>query len=184
MDDDDEWIDNSKIKKQVEIFESTKDDNLAIICSGVRIFRSTTEYKDMIIQRPKNLISLMLKGNVIFNSTVMTKKNIMTKIGGFDTNLSRGIDSDYCRRCVVSFNHDVYFMKDITTGVHIYGKDRITNIDNLNDIYIAFNTFRITISKFWFKILLHPRALFSRMYQFLILIFKFISILLKINLRK
>ena len=127
MDDDDEWIDKDKIKKQVEIFENSNDEKLGIICSSVRLFSNEQTYQDKKLQKPKDLVSMILKGNgYIYSPTVLTKREIIQKVGGFDTNLPRGIDSDFYRMCILKFGYDVHFMEDVTTGIHEYGEDRIT----------------------------------------------------------
>jgi glycosyltransferase involved in cell wall biosynthesis len=127
MDDDDEWIDKDKIKQQVEIFENSEDEKLGIVCSSVRLFSDEQTFQDKIINKPNDLVRMILKGNgYIYSPTVMTKRDIMVEVGGFDTNLPRGIDSDFYRMCIVKFGYDVYFMEDVTTGIHEYGEDRIT----------------------------------------------------------
>lgn len=176
MDDDDEWIDKKKIEKQVKIFQINDNDMLGIICSSVRLFSDKNTFKDKIIEKPKNLKTIMLKGNIIYSPTVMTKREIMNELGGFDENLPRGVDSDFCRRCILNYNYEVFFMRDITTGIHQYGKDRMTNIDSLNNIYKSFITLKIFFKKFWFKLIFNPRALISRIYQILFLMLKFFYI--------
>ena len=181
MDDDDEWIDKKKIEKQVKIFEDN--DKLGIICSSVRLFSDKNSFIDKIILKPKNLNTVMLKGNIIYSPTVMTKRKIMNELGGFDENLPRGVDSDFCRRCILNYNYKVFFMRDITTNIHQYGRDRMTNIDSLNNIHKSFIAHKIFLKKFWFKLLFNPRALISRIYQILFLILKFLVLIKKKFLR-
>ena len=50
MDDDDEWIDNDKLKKQVEIFESNRINNLGIVCPGVRLFSDNSKFRDKLFE--------------------------------------------------------------------------------------------------------------------------------------
>ena len=131
MDDDDEWIDENKIEKQINIFENSNDDKLGIVCSSVRIYSSKSAYEEKIIQKPINLITTILKGNsYIYNSTVITKRDIMICVGGFDVNLPRGVDSDFYRRCIINLGCSAHFMQEVTTGVHEYGEDRMTPTDS------------------------------------------------------
>jgi glycosyltransferase involved in cell wall biosynthesis len=181
MDDDDEWIDKEKIEKQVKIFKDN--DKLGIICSSVRLFSDKNSFIDKIILKPKNLNTVMLKGNIIYSPTVMTKRKIMNELGGFDENLPRGVDSDFCRRCILNYNYKVFFMRDITTNIHQYGRDRMTNIDSLKNIHKSFIAHKIFLKKFWFKLLFNPRALISRIYQVLFLILKFLVLIKKKFLR-
>lgn len=149
MDDDDEWIDSDKVKKQVEIFESSDDKKLGIVCSGVRLFSDEETYKDKIIEKPKDLVSYILSRNgIIYSPTVMTKRDIMIEVGGFDTNLPRGIDSDFYRMCIVKYGYDVYFMEDITTGVHEYGDDRMTPVSTEKAILKDIQSNEICLEKY------------------------------------
>ncbi len=127
MDDDDEWIDPDKLKKQVKIFECDKNNKIGIVCTNPRIYHNEHNYTDKMIEHPTDLKSRILIGNsMIYNSTCLTKREIMFEVGGFDTNLPKGIDSDFFRNMIVNFNYDVYFMQEITTAVHEYGDDRMT----------------------------------------------------------
>ena len=47
MDDDDEWCDENKLAKQVKILEENED--VALVCSSVRIYSSASEYRDKYI---------------------------------------------------------------------------------------------------------------------------------------
>lgn len=127
MDDDDEWIDTDKLKKQVQIFESAKINNLGIVCTSVRLFSNNHSYEDKLVKKPRNLSTHILsKNGIIYSPTVMTKREILLKVGGFDVHLERGVDSDFYRTCILKFGYNVYFMSDVTTAVHEYGDDRMT----------------------------------------------------------
>ena len=163
MDDDDEWIDQHKIAKQVSVFENKENTNVGIICTSVRLYSDENTYKDKIIERPRNLMRAILKGNsIIYNSTVMTKRSIMMEVGAFDVNLPRGIDSDFYRVCIVMYKYELYIIPKITTSVHEYGSDRITSLNNKNNIYKDYISQIITIKKYknmWHK---HPSVLIYR----------------------
>ncbi|MEO0331699.1 MAG: glycosyltransferase, partial [Bacteroidota bacterium] len=117
MDDDDEWVDTDKLIKQVKIFSDNTDSKLGIVCSGVKVIDAKDNEELKEAKMPPNLISTLLKGNgVIHNSTVMTRRNIMTKVGGFDTKMPRGIDSEFFRTVVVKYGYKVHFMSDITAA--------------------------------------------------------------------
>lgn len=129
MDDDDEWIDHKKIEKQVNIFESSQNDNLGIICSSVRLFSGKDKYWDKKIVYPDDIRYTFLKANgIIYSPTVMTKRHIIIEVGGFDTNLTRGIDSDFYRNCLVKHNYDLEVIPDFTTAIHEYGDGRMTDM--------------------------------------------------------
>lgn len=131
MDDDDEWIDKQKIEKQVSVFEQKGNENVGIVCSSVRRYQDGNQFHDFIMEKPSNLpLRIMIGNGIIFNSTVLTKRSLMLEIGGFDTSLKQGIDSDYFRNCIVKMRKDVFFMREVTTGVHEYG-ERITPTESL-----------------------------------------------------
>ena len=127
MDDDDEWIDQHKIAKQVSVFENKENTNVGIICTSVRLYSDENTYKDKIIERPRNLMRAILKGNsIIYNSTVMTKRSIMMEVDGFDEKMPRGIDSDFYRSLIVLCKYNIIILTEVTTAVHEYGSDRIS----------------------------------------------------------
>lgn len=163
MDDDDEWCDTDKIKKQVAILENSDDPKLAFICSSVRIFRNESAYVDKLINRPKNLVSHILGMNgIMYTPTVVTKKSIIDEIGGFDTNLRRGIDSDFYRMGIIKHGFDVYFMPEVTTYIHEYGDGRITPTGGRNQENKVAKAHIYIIKKYAYHFILHPRALLRR----------------------
>lgn len=127
LDDDDEWIDPDKIKKQVTLFENSSNKKLGIICSGVKVIDKDGQERVRVETKPDDLAVHLLKRNgIIHNSTVLTKKKIMLEVGGFDTRMLRGVDSEFFREMVVRHKYDVYFMPDITTAYHIHENVRMT----------------------------------------------------------
>ncbi len=171
MDDDDEWIDDNKIKKQVEIFNRSNDEKLGIICSSVRLIKENQSYFDKIIEKSKNLKHTILKGNgFIYSSTVMTKRNIMIEVAGFDTKLPKGIDSDFYRMCIVRYGYTVYIMPEITTGIHEYGEDRMTLQNTTNSLLKSIQSHYIAIKKYFKYYLLYPSAGLIRLKSLLITI--------------
>lgn len=163
MDDDDEWIDTDKLKKQVQIFESAKINNLGIVCTSVRLHSDKIRFKDKIVQKPKNLFSHILSGNgLIYSPTVMTKRDVMIEVGGFDVNLQRGVDSDFYRSCILKFGYNVYFMSDITTAVHEYGKDRMTPHMSTSALRKTVQANFYLLIKYFRFYLRSPRALMIR----------------------
>lgn len=134
MDDDDEWIDNDKIKKQVKIFENSHDKYLAIICSGImRVDKNENEIIEY-AKKPKDLKLQVLLGGLIHNSTAMVKKEIIEKVGGFDINMPRGVDSDFFRRVIVKYGHSVVFMNDITTKYYENVMVRMTDSRSIKSL--------------------------------------------------
>jgi glycosyltransferase involved in cell wall biosynthesis len=134
MDDDDEWVDTHKLKKQIQILEGDKEGEIGLVCSSLRIINEEGSY-DKIITEPKSVVKKILIGNsFIYNSTVVARKSVMNEIGGFDEKLPRGIDSDFFRTLIVIKKYKVYFLPDITTNVHEYGDDRITSLKTITSM--------------------------------------------------
>lgn len=127
LDDDDEWVDPDKLRKQVTLFDNSKNERLGIICSGVKIIDQEGNEEVRVETKPKNLAVHLLKRNgIIHNSTVLTKRDIMLEVGGFDTKMLRGVDFEFFREVVVRHKYDVYFMPNITTAYYIHGSERMT----------------------------------------------------------
>ncbi len=162
MDDDDEWIDPDKLAKQVEILKDSSDPKLGIICSGVKVIDAHNNEEIKRAEMPLDLTLTLLKGNgVIHNSTVMTRRDIMIKVSGFDTKMPRGIDSEFFRTVVVKHGYKVHFMPDITVAYHEHGEGRMTT----NKKNAAAKTWKANIhviQKHLGSFLLHPEALLYR----------------------
>ena len=164
MDDDDEWIDKDKLKKQVEIFENSNDEKLALISTSVRLFTDENNSADKIITRPSNLEAHILSRNgIMYSPTVMTKRSIINEVGGFDEKMPRGVDSDFYRMCIVKHHHNVHFMPEITTNIHEYGTDRMTPQKTRLSLEKTLNANLHLLKKYKFQYLKHPGPLVARL---------------------
>ena len=149
MDDDDEWIENNKLKKQVEIFEKSKEPKLGLVCSGIlRLKRNGQKIVEKALY-PKDLNYAALKGGLIHNSTVLTKRKIIQEVGGFDIDVCRGIDSEFFRRVILIYNYNVFFMKDITTCYYENSNNRLTEPKDYIDYLKQVKSHYINIKKFF-----------------------------------
>ena len=163
IDDDDEWIDPDKLKKQVEIFQHHPKSNLAMVCSSVTLVDKDQKKRDKVIARPRNLTKAILRGNgIIFSPTVLTKKSILEEIGGFDQRTRRGIDSDFYRTCIVQFGYDVYFLNDITAAIHEYGEDRMTPAGSTKKYNDIIHSEFYNLYKYFSAFLRYPSAIIPR----------------------
>ncbi len=175
MDDDDVWIDPDKLAKQVYIMESNP--GIGIVCSNVNILGPDGRSHVKTIEMPKSLVRHILRYNsIIYNSTVLTRRSIMEKTNGFDLNLSRGIDSDYFRYCIVKLGYDVYFMNEVTAIYREYGNDRVTLVGSKNAIKKLLHSHFYTIRKYFVQFLTHPFALMLRMAKILKYTIKYVRI--------
>lgn len=171
MDDDDEWIDNNKLKKQVHILEKDQNNKIGIVCCSVRIIKNDTKY-DKVIEKPISIKETLLKGNgIIFTSTVLARRNVFIDVGGFDLQFSRGIDSDIYRR-VIFKGYDVYFMKDIMVNYFEIGDDRITKTDTIEKLKAKIINFEQILKKYPNEFRMHPKSMADRYYNLAVMNYK------------
>ena len=174
MDDDDEWIDDYKLQKQVSFFEKNNNKKLALICTSVRLYQKDNKYKDKVILKPENMKQHILSRNgIMYTPTVMTIKKVIEEVGGFDKSLPRGIDGDFYRTCIVKFDLEVEFMKDITTAIYEFGDDRITPQNSINSLIKSYKAHCVILKKYFFYFFRYPKA-------FLIRLQSLISVTLKV----
>jgi len=180
MDDDDIWVDKNKIKKQVKLFESVNE-NVGLICTSVIIRDRNKNETEIICKKPENLKERILSGNgIIYSPTVMTKKIILEKVGGFDEKMPRGVDSEFYRACIVKFGYDVYFMSDLTTIVDVgHNNKRMTDMEGRKALSISLKTNLYLLSKYFFDYLKYPTALFVRVLNIIKLYYKLIITVIK-----
>jgi glycosyltransferase involved in cell wall biosynthesis len=163
MDDDDEWIDKNKIRKQVQIFETDKSNRLGIICSCVNIIRNKKTFQK-ILRKPKNLIKHMLqKNSLIYSPTVLIRRESLRETGVFDIKLKRDIDSDLYRSFIIKHNYDIYIMPDITTNIDETASNRITPLKNIRSLARHIYTDMRTLKKYFSAFLRYPSILLHRM---------------------
>jgi glycosyltransferase involved in cell wall biosynthesis len=162
MDDDDEWIDEEKLAKQVLILNNNRH-NIGIICSSVRLDKGNGIFVDKVIHKPIDLKEKILSGNgVIYSPTVLTSRQIMKQVGGFDPNMKRGVDSEFYRTCIVQYKYDVYFMDEITTKIREYGDDRMTLALDEKEIVKAIIANLYLVKKYYRHYFFSPRAMLVR----------------------
>ena len=163
MDDDDEWIDDDKISKQVKIFNQA-DKNLGIVCSGIiRHLEDGSEVTENMLEI-SNVQSRILKGGWIHNSTVLTKRSILNDLNGFNTEIPRGVDYEFFIRVIAKYNFKVFFMQDITCKYYENSPNRMTDKRNTIEAISTANFVQVFILKKYFKYYIKsPSALLNRL---------------------
>jgi glycosyltransferase involved in cell wall biosynthesis len=162
LDDDDEWIDPDKLKKEVGIFEKYPHSGLGIVCSNVQFIKKESRRIEQLIL-PADMKKAILKGNsIIHNSTVLTTRRILLEVGGFDTKLKRGIDSDFYRTCILRFGYRVFLLPDITTNYYEEGPDRITLLNSRKSIIKHIHSNFYCIRKYFRYFLKYPSVFLYR----------------------
>jgi glycosyltransferase involved in cell wall biosynthesis len=162
LDDDDYWITENKISIQVSSFEKASVKK-GICCTRVLLKNQDKHLEENPKLFPLNIRFQILQGNeVIHNSTVMVKKSLMIKVGGFDDNLPRGIDSEFFRNVITKHNYEILFLPITTTYYETEGTDRITTKKGIKEAKKIFFVHAYILKKYWKEYLNEPYALFIR----------------------
>jgi len=129
LDDDDEWL-PEKLEKQVELFEGLNEDFAMVYCwmyyindsDGEVVREYCPEYRGYIF--PDTLDAQPIGAG----STLLVRREIAAQLGGFDEDLSRGIDGDFIRRICKEYKLD--YVSETLVRYHIeHGHERITQKD-------------------------------------------------------
>ena len=166
MDDDDEWIDNEKLEKQLKAFEINGIGKIGLIYTDVQVCTQGASCETRVLRKPKFLKRHILRGNgLIYSPTVLTKKEIIIEAGGFDTNLKRGVDSEFYRNIILNLDYDVFHLSEITTKIHIHDKKRMTSLNSLKSRFTHFGANIYIIRKYRKFYVTDPIALFERLFK-------------------
>ncbi|WP_109832827.1 glycosyltransferase family 2 protein [Reichenbachiella versicolor] len=162
MDDDDEWVDEHKIRKQVDFFLSYGD-QYSILFTGVRIVgdHGIREVCDFDLNNIKKKI---LRGNgIIYNSTVMMPKKCLDLVGGFSEKVRKGVDSEMFRRCILKHNMKISYLRDVTTAYSEVGDDRMTLLNDRSKIVNTIVSHSYNLINYFRFYLSYPQAAAHRM---------------------
>ena len=179
IDDDDEWIDKNKIEKQVKIFKKKDDKNLGIVCSGIVRCKLNGKQKVEKLKAPRDIKYQVLKGGYIHNSTVLTKKSIIKKVGGFDLKVCRGVDSEFFRKLVVIYNYKVFFMKEITCKYYENSPNRMSINNNIEGSLGHIKSQYFNIKKYFLFLIIRPKILAFRLYLLVYMQYKYLFYIVK-----
>lgn len=82
LDDDDEWVDKDKLKKQVEFLDSHKD--YILVGGGMQVFsEGKSQGAKFRPEDNESILKTMLFRNNFFTSSVMFRKDVAQAVGGF-----------------------------------------------------------------------------------------------------
>ena len=126
--DDDIWIDQQKLKKQVEVFENDKANKYGITTCSV-ILENESGKKELLIKNPKNLLKHLLgKNGIIYGSAALLRREAFINAGKFSLDTPKGTDSDVYRR-IVLMGYDCYFIKKPMLLYDNFSSDRMTTLN-------------------------------------------------------
>ncbi len=117
LDDDDEWL-PSKLYKQLQIFE--KDESIGLVYTGAEVIHTAYDSKYKIMpQKMGDLSTSILTFNYIgTTSSVMIKRELFEKVGGFDIDMPQLQDYDlWIRVCQLS---KIGFVKESLINYYVH----------------------------------------------------------------
>ncbi len=177
MDDDDEWIDNYKLEKQVHFLKNKNWSKYGLICSNIELVDKEGNISKKIILPPKDLKAhLLISNGIIYNSTVMCRREVFEKTNGFDERFLKRVDWEFFTNCIVNNICDVYFSKEITTKYYENRTDRLTLSNSLGGIYRSMTAEYYFLRKYFRHYIRKPSLLFIRSKSLLILWLRYTSV--------
>jgi glycosyltransferase involved in cell wall biosynthesis len=150
LDSDDEWIDKDKLQKQFKYLENNPD--YVLISSNIKIVDEKENFiknTDFAIE-DENIRKKILVANQIPHSSVLYRKDLVNKIGGYDEKLSCVEDLDLFLR--LGLLGKMENLKEITTAYtkHSQGTSQKRKLEMAwNHFKIAFRNFGKYPNWFW-----------------------------------
>lgn len=130
LDDDDEWLPD-KILRQVEKFEESKDDSLALVYCYHNIVKINLNNdriveKQILSEHQQNVVQELFRHNFIGSTSFpLLKKKYVKEVGGFDERLSSTQDLDLWIR--IAKKYKVSLVKEVLVNYYYYSGEKITN---------------------------------------------------------
>lgn len=127
LDDDDQWL-PTKLEKQVELLDDSPEEVAFVYCWMDYCSYANGKYRQCHPTLDGDIFEEVLDRQRITNgSTLLVRRDIFDKVGGFDESLSRGIDGDFIRRVAVDF--EVRYVPEVLVEYYTdHGNNRITNM--------------------------------------------------------
>lgn len=122
--DDDPWIDDDKIAKQVSLM--LLDPRIGVVAHKWRLQETNKVIGHFPAQWPKNPLRTIMRGNgFISGSAALIRRSAFEEVNGFDADLKKGTDSDVFRRILLA-GWGLELMDDIMIQVQV-GHPRMTS---------------------------------------------------------
>jgi glycosyltransferase involved in cell wall biosynthesis len=133
--DDDRWSDDRKLTRQLAALRN-RDGHLGIVCTGFRVLSTDGSRVERTVrpEPPEDLERHILKRNgIISSSTVLVPRAVWESVGGVDTDVQRGVDSDIFRRIIFD-GYEVVFLRTVAVDVYVGSSDRMTAKESTDQI--------------------------------------------------
>jgi glycosyltransferase involved in cell wall biosynthesis len=167
--DDDYWIDENKLSKQLKYLDKNPD--VGVVGTSWEEDSGSGNVNKLIAPgllsyKNRNDRSRVLKrGSAVCGSTPLIRREAWDVVGGMDSSMPRGIDSDFFRSIFLS-NWNLANIDDVTTLVDVdNNRPRMTPVNSLASIDSAIFSSLRTIKKNFREYCYHPDALFYRLFQ-------------------
>jgi len=174
--DDDYWIDEWKLSKQISLME--KQPHLGVVgTSWYELHKDASKIeKKPLVPKSKYFLKekFLMGGGIICGSTPLLLKEAWELVGGMDEKLPKGTDSDLFRRIMLN-GYGVDVIEEPTTVVDVsHGFNRMTPVENIEAIMRAlYSHFRV-LGKHFRLYFIYPRALFVRARRIFLLMAKWV----------
>lgn len=158
--DDDEWHDQNKIAKQLNVFE--KNSKLGIVSTfwnDVKNGQIVKKHEPII---DKDYLGQILRGNGVYcGSTVLISRNAWKSVNGFDESIPRGTDSDLFRS-IIAKGYTTEIMEFFSANIYIDDHIRMTPTKSIQAFKKDILSNEICLFKFKEEFKVHKRAKRSR----------------------
>ncbi len=129
LDDDDEYL-PEKIEKQVNLFNSSKQNNLGIVyCLSKKINQNGKTLSYSIVKAKGDALKKHLIRNITPCPTILTKKMILEEVEGF-RDLINGQEYDLTLK-ILSKGYHIDFVNEILVIFHLHDSERISTSSNM-----------------------------------------------------
>ena len=162
--DDDEWTEENKLHKQVQVFTEARNPQLGIVTTWWQDVKNGRIVRQHTPHMPPDLTERMLTGNIICGSVVMVSRKAWEAVGGFDENMKRGTDSELSRS-IITQGYNAEIIPEVMANVDISGDDRITHTNDPERIKTAISTVEYLMHKYSALYDKYPKAKAQRLYQ-------------------
>lgn len=164
LDDDDYWMDELKISKQLE--RMVNDPTLGVLGTWWVKLEKDGVLVDKMPVPPRNryllLEKLLMGGGVISGSSPLISCEAWDQVGGMDVKKLKGIDSDLYRRIAFA-GYDIDVLEEVTTCADVsHEYARMTPVTSFSNAKRAIYSELRVLKKHHYVFLLYPRALVKR----------------------